>query len=57
MAMPLRHMLVEVHWARQAGEGQQTKMEMIYRYRYLTGREFRLRVQAIDEAYSAMSDD
>ncbi|HEV7301824.1 MAG TPA: DUF2130 domain-containing protein [Tepidisphaeraceae bacterium] len=48
-------MLIEVHCARQAGEGQQTKMEMIYHY--LTGPKFRLRVQAIVEAFSAMSDD
>jgi hypothetical protein len=55
MAMSLRHMLIEVHCARQAGEGQQTKMEMIYHY--LTGPKFRLRVQAIVEAFSSMSDD
>lgn len=55
MAMSLRHMLIEVQCARQAGEGQQTKMEMIYHY--LTGPKFRLRVQAIVEAFSSMSDD
>jgi hypothetical protein len=55
MAMSLRHMLIEVQCARQAGEGQQTKMEMIYHY--LTGPKFRLRVQAIVEAFSSMNDD
>jgi hypothetical protein len=55
MAMSLRHMLIEVHCARQAGEGQQTKMEMIYHY--LTGPKFRLRVQAIVEAFSTMGED
>jgi len=55
VAMSLRHMLIEVNCARQAGEGQQTKMEMIYHY--LTGPKFRLRVQAIVEAFSSMGDD
>lgn len=55
VAMSLRHMLMEVSGARSASEGQQTKMEMIYHY--LTGPKFRLRVEAIVEAFSAMSDD
>lgn len=55
VAMSLRNMLIEVSTARTAGEGQQTKMEMIYHY--LTGPKFRLRVQAIVEAFSSMSDD
>src|SRR5439155_26842770 len=48
-------MLIEVNCARQASEGQQTKMEMIYRY--LTGSKFRLRVQAIVEAFTSMGED
>ena len=40
---------------RQAGEGQQTKMEMVYQY--LTGPKFKLRVQAIVEAFSSMKED
>jgi hypothetical protein len=55
MAMSLRHMLIEVFCARQTGEGQQTKMEVMYHY--LTGPKFRLRVQAIVEAFSTMTDD
>jgi len=55
VAMSLRQMLIEVNCARQATEGQQTKMEMIYQY--LTGSKFRLRVQAIVEAFSNMADD
>lgn len=55
VAMSLRHMLIEVNCARQVGEGQQTKMEMIYHY--LTGPKFRLRVQAIVEAFSGMEED
>ncbi len=55
VALSLRQMLVEVAAARQASEGQQTKMEMVYRY--LTGPKFRLRVQAIVESFSNMAED
>ena len=55
VAVMLRHTLIEVSSARQAGEGQQTKMEMIYQY--LTGPRFRHRVEAIVEAFSSMQED
>jgi hypothetical protein len=55
VAMSLRQTLIEVACARQASEGQQTKMEMVYNY--LTGPRFRHRVQAIVEAFSSMRDD
>jgi hypothetical protein len=55
VALSLRQMLIEVNCARQATEGQQTKMEMVYQY--LTGSKFRLRVQAIVEAFTTMQDD
>ncbi len=55
VALALRHTLIEVACARQASEGQQTKMEMIYQY--LTGPRFRQRVQAIVEAFSSMQED
>jgi hypothetical protein len=55
VAMTLRNTLIEVACARQAGEGQQTKMEMVYQY--LTGPRFRQRVQAIVEAFSSMQED
>ena len=55
VAMSLRQTLIEVAGARQASEGQQTKMEMVYGY--LTGPRFRQRVQAIVEAFSSMRDD
>ncbi len=55
VAMALRQMLVEVNCARQASEGQQTKMELVYQY--LTGPKFRLRVQAIVEAFTCMGED
>lgn len=51
----LRRSLVEVARSRQAREGQQTKMELIYDY--LTGPNFRRRVEAIIEAFSTMQDD
>ncbi len=55
VAISLRQTLIEVACARQASEGQQTKMEMVYGY--LTGPRFRQRVQAIVEAFSSMRDD
>lgn len=55
VAVSLRHTLIEVSSARQASEGQQTKMEMVYQY--LTGPRFRQRVQAIVEAFSSMQED
>src|SRR5262249_48658617 len=45
----------EIAGARQASEGQQTKMDMVYRY--LTGPRFRQRIQAIVEAFSSMRED
>src|SRR5262245_41055187 len=55
IAITLRNTLIEVAAARQATEGQQTKMEMVYQY--LTGPRFRQRVQAIVEAFSSMRED
>jgi hypothetical protein len=55
VAVALRHSLIEVAGARQAGEGQQTKMEMLYRY--LTGQRFRHRIEAIVEKFSDMHED
>jgi len=55
VAVTLRHTLIEVTCTRQASEGQQTKMDMIYQY--LTGPRFRQRVQAIVEAFSSMQED
>lgn len=55
VAIMLRQSLLELAMARQASEGQQTKMEMLYSY--LTGPRFRQRVQAIVEAFSNMKED
>jgi hypothetical protein len=55
LAIALRHSLIETAMARQAAEGQQTKAELLYQY--LTGPRFRLRVQAIVEAFGSMKED
>jgi hypothetical protein len=55
MAIALRHSLIELAAARQAQDGRQTKMEMVYAY--LTGPRFRQRIQAIVEQFSEMQDD
>ena len=55
VAMCLRQSLIETAAARQAGEGQQTKMELVYQY--LTGPRFKQRVQAIVEKFTDMNDD
>lgn len=55
VATALRQSLIELSAARHAGEGQQTKMEMVYRY--LTGSGFRHRIEAIVEKFSDMQSD
>lgn len=55
LATTLRQSLIDLATARQAGEGLQTKTEMVYQY--LTGPRFRQRVQAIVEAFSSMQED
>lgn len=55
VALILRQSLLDIALARQSNEGQQTKTELIYQY--LTGPRFRLRVEAIVEAFSTMQED
>jgi hypothetical protein len=55
VAIALRHSLVELATARQAGEGQQTKMELVYRY--LIGPGFGHRIQAIIEKSADLQED
>lgn len=55
VAIALRHSLIALASARQAGEGQQTKMELVYQY--LTGPRFRHRIEAIVEKFSDMQND
>ena len=55
VAIALRQSLIELASARQAGEGQLTKMELVYQY--LTGPRFRHRVEAIVEKFVDMQAD
>jgi len=55
IAVALRQSLIELSTARQANEGQQTKMEIVYQY--LTGPRFRHRIEAIVEKFSDMQAD
>ncbi|WP_315795725.1 DUF2130 domain-containing protein [Bradyrhizobium sp. SZCCHNRI3043] len=55
LALALRQSLIEIGAARQANNGQSTKMELIYQY--LTGPKFRHRIEAIVEKFSDMKDD
>jgi len=55
LVIALRQSLIEVSNTRQAQEGQETKMELVYQY--LTGPKFRHRVEAIVEKFSDMQDD
>jgi hypothetical protein len=55
LATALRQSLIEVAASRQAQEGQQTKMELVYQY--LTGPRFRHRIDAIVEKFTDMQED
>lgn len=55
VAVVIRHLIIELNCARQAGEGQHTKMELVYQY--LTGPRFRHRIEAIVEKFTDMHSD
>ncbi len=55
IATALRALLIEVYQARTALVGKNEKMEIIYKY--LSGSEFRQRVEAIVESFVAMKED
>src|SRR5574337_516474 len=55
LATALRSQLIQVASARAAAQGRGTKMEQLYDY--LTGTDFRQRVEAIAEAFVAMKED
>lgn len=55
VAVALRQTLIEVSSSRTAREGQETKMELVYSY--LTGPNFRHRIEAIVERFTEMQDD
>jgi hypothetical protein len=52
LAVALRDQLQQVAFARAAGQGKNEKMEMLYQY--LAGDEFRHKIEAIVEAFTAM---
>ncbi|HWP59656.1 MAG TPA: DUF2130 domain-containing protein [Candidatus Acidoferrales bacterium] len=54
LAVALRERLIQVAFARKAAEGMHDKMESLYAY--LSGDEFRQRVEAIVETFRAMED-
>jgi len=55
LGVALRHGLIQAAVARQAQAGRQGKMEQLYEY--LSGHEFRQRIEAIVEAFVAMQGD
>ncbi len=55
LAITLRQSLIELSSARNATEGQQTKMALTYQY--LTGPRFKQRIEAIVEKFSDMQED
>jgi hypothetical protein len=55
LAIALRESLIALSAARLAGEGQQTKMELVYQY--LTGPRFRHRIEAVVERFTDMQAD
>lgn len=52
LAVALRQQLIQVSFARSAAEGMGDKMELLYNY--LAGDEFRHRIEAIVETFTAM---
>src|SRR5271154_2091698 len=55
VAIALRESLIALSAARLAGEGQQTKMKLVYQY--LTGPRFRHRIEAVVERFTEMQAD
>lgn len=55
VATILRHALLQVAAARQASAGRATKMDLVYEY--LSGPEFRRRIEGIVDAFQAMRSD
>jgi hypothetical protein len=55
LAIALRQSLSKLANSRQAAEGQRSKMEMVYQY--LTGPQFRHRIEAIIENFTDMQLD
>ncbi|SRR5260221_3481047 len=55
LADTMRAKLIQLYYAKRASEGKDTKMEILYHY--LSGTEFKNRVEAIIEAFSNMQTE
>lgn len=55
LADTMRAKLIQLFYAKKAAEGKDTKMEILYRY--LSGTEFKNRVEAIIEAFTNMQEE
>lgn len=55
LAYSLRLSIIQIAMAKRASEGKQDKMDILYTY--LSGTEFRQRVEAIVEAFTSMQDE
>lgn len=55
LAAALRAGMIDAATARRAGDGKQTKMELLYAY--LSGQEFRHRVEGIVESFVTLKED
>src|SRR3989344_9557226 len=55
LAIALRFNFISIHHEKSTGEGKTEKMEVLYQY--LTGTEFKHRVEAIVEAFSNLQDE
>lgn len=55
LAAALRAGMIDAATARRAGDGKQTKMELLYTY--LSGQEFRHRVEGIVESFVTLKED
>lgn len=55
LADTMRAKLIQLQYAKKAAEGKDTKMEILYRY--LSGTEFKNRIEAIIEAFSNMQQE
>lgn len=54
LTIALRKYLIDLSFAQQASEGKNEKVEMIYRY--LSGEEFKQRIEAIVDSFNSMQE-
>lgn len=55
VAVALRHSLIEITSTRNARQGQESKMELVYQY--LTGPRFKQRLEGVIEKFDELRDD